>query len=329
MYQPETYAIALLFMIVTMICWGSWANMLKLCPKFSFQLFYWDYAVGLVLAALAWGFTLGSYGSAGLPFLADLAHTDGSHIGSALLGGVTFNIANLLLVTAINLSGLAVAFPVGIGLALVIGAVFSYCIAPRGNPLMLFGGILLVIVAILCDASAYRVREGKQATASRRGLTLSIFAGILMGLFYPFVAHSMSGEPALGPYAASLIFAIGVFLSTIPVNVWMMQHPLDGSQSVAMRQYFTAPSTWHLWGVLGGVIWCTGSTLNFVASRTAIVGPATSYSIGQGATMVSALWGVFIWREFAGSPVLAKRLIAAMFVFFITGLMSIALAPLF
>ncbi len=329
MYQPETYAIALLFTIITMICWGSWANTLKLCPKFRFQLFYWDYAVGLVLAALAWGFTLGSHGSAGVPLLANLSQADWSHIGLAILGGITFNIANLVLVAAINLSGLAVAFPVGIGLALVVGAVSSYCIAPRGNPLMLFGGILLVVAAIVCDASAYGVREGGQGARSRRGLILSIFAGLLMGMFYPFVSRSMSGEAALSPYASTLIFTIGVFLSTIPVNAWLMRRPLDGDQPVAMKEYFAAPCIWHLWGILGGLIWCTGSMLNFVASRTAIVGPATSYSIGQGATMVSAFWGVFVWREFSGAPALAKKLVAAMFALFIAGLMLVALSPLF
>jgi glucose uptake protein len=329
MYQPETYAIALSFMVITMICWGSWANTLKLCPGYRFQLFYWDYAVGLVLAALLWGLTLGSCGTSGLPLFADVAHADASHIGLALLGGVTFNIANLLLVIAISLSGLAVAFPVGIGLALVVGAVSSYCLAPRGNPWMLFGGILLVVGAILCDASAYRVRESKQAAASRRGLILSIVAGLLMGSFYPFVSGAMSGQPALGPYATTLIFTLGVFLSTIPANAWLMHRPLDGEQPVAMSKYFEAPAMWHVWGVLGGVIWCTGGALNFVASRTTIVGPATSYSIGQGATMVSALWGVFVWREFATAPALAKKLIVAMFALFVAGLLLVALAPLF
>jgi glucose uptake protein len=329
MYQPETYAIALAFMIITMICWGSWANTLKLCPGYRFQLFYWDYAIGLLLAALLWGLTLGSCGSSGLPLFADLTHTDASHIGLALFGGVTFNVANLLLVVAISLSGMAVAFPVGIGLALVVGAVTSYCIAPSGNPWMLFGGILLVVGAILCDAFAYRVREGEHSTTSRRGLILSVIAGLLMGAFYPFVSMAMSGKSALGPYAATLIFAVGVFLSTIPANAWLMHKPLDGDKPIAMRRYFEAPASWHLWGLLGGVIWCTGGSLNFVASRTTIVGPATSYSIGQGATMVSALWGVFVWREFAEAPSLAKRLIVAMFALFVAGLLLVALTPLF
>lgn len=329
MFQPETYAVALSFLIVTMFCWGSWANTMKLCPGFRFQLFYWDYAAGLVAGSLAWGLTLGSCGTVGLPFFADLGHASAAHFCLALAGGITFNIANLLLVAAINISGLAVAFPVGIGLALVVGAVSSYLLTPRGNPWMLFGGILLVLAAIVCDAAAYRARESSQAAASRRGLVLSILAGLLMGLFYPFVARAMSGEAALGPYAVSFVFSVGVLLSTIPANAWLMHRPLDGDQPVTMRPYLAAPRLWHLWGLLGGLIWCTGTTLNFVASRTAIVGPATSYSIGQGATMVSAAWGVFVWREFAQAPALARRLIVLMFALFVIGLLLIALAPLY
>jgi len=334
MYQPESYAIALSFMIITMLCWGSWANTMKLAPGFRFQLFYWDYVIGLFVGALLWGLTLGSNGAAGLPFLTDLTHAHSQNILYALTGGIIFNIANLLLVAAIDVAGLAVAFPIGIGLALVVGAVSSYLLAPKGNPVMLFAGVALVAAAIICDAAAYRAREGAAARkASARGITLSLVAGLLMGTFYPFVSKAMSsntpGELAPGPYAISFLFVCGVALCALPFNYFLMRKPLDGKPPVTMAGYASAEPSWHLWGVLGGVIWCTGATLNFVASRTAIVGPAVSYSIGQGATMVSAAWGVFIWREFAAAPVHAKRLLIAMFVLFLLGLTCVALAPLY
>lgn len=329
MFQPESYLLALGFLIVTMLCWGSWANTVKLCPGYRFQLFYWDYVGGLILGALLWGLTLGSCGSTGLSFLADLRSAGPEQIEMALAGGITFNIANLLLVAAIDIAGLAVAFPVGIGLALVVGAVSSYLINPHGNPWMLFGGIALVMAAIVLDARAYGLREGGKSPAGRRGVILSILAGLLMGLFYPFVAKAMSGPEGVGPYAVSFLFAIGVLLCSIPVNWLLMRKPLDGGEPVEMIGYFTAPLRFHLWGLVGGLIWCTGTTLNFVASRTQIVGPAVSYSIGQGATMVSAAWGVLIWHEFAHAPQSAKRLIRWMFLFFLLGLSAVALAPLF
>lgn len=329
MYQPQSYAVALAFMIVTMLCWGSWANTLKLAPGYRFQLFYWDYAIGLILGAVAWGLTLGSAGVIGPSFVADVTHAARHNILLALVGGIDFNVANLLLVAAIDVAGLAVAFPVGIGLALVVGAVSSYLLAPKGNPLMLFVGVALVVAAIVCDAAAYRAREATKQSAGKRGILLSLAAGLLMGTFYPFVSRAMAGDNAPGPYATSFFFTLGVALCAIPFNYLLMRKPLDGKAPVGMAGYAQAKPSWHLWGILGGVIWCTGATLNFVASRTTIVGPAVSYSIGQGATMISAAWGVFIWREFAAAPRLAKQLLFCMFVLFLLGLTMIAIAPLY
>jgi len=329
MYQPETYAASLLFMVISMLCWGSWANTLKLCPGYRFQLFYWDYVIGLIGGAIFWGSTLGSFGSTGMPIYAEMMNAGHTHIILAVAGGVIFNIANLLLVTAIDIAGLAVAFPIGIGLALVVGAAGNYLVSPKGNPLLLFGGIALVVAAIVLDAAAYRLRESSRRAMSRRGIVISLISGLTMGAFYPFVSKSMTGQSALGPYAALAFFVLGVALCAIPVNYLLMRVPLDGSAPAAMRGYAGAPAAWHLWGVLGGMIWCTGAVLNFAAAHAHLVGPAVSYSIGQGATMISACWGVFIWCEFSAAPFRAKKLLAWMFVFFVCGLTAIALAPIF
>jgi len=329
MYQPQVYGVTLSFLVLSMACWGSWANTLKLCPGFRFQLFYWDYVIGLLIGAAVWGMTLGSIGSTGTGFFADLSQAGTHSILLAMTGGVIFNIANLLLVTAIDIAGLAVAFPVGIGLALVVGAVSSYVIAPQGNSLLLFGGIALVVVAIVFDALAYRLREASRPATSKRGIVISLIAGVLMGCFYPFVSKSMVGDHAAGPYAAVLFFVLGVAVCAIPVNYLLMRNPLDGEAPAAMDAYTKAPGVWHLWGVLGGAIWCTGAVANFVASQAHIVGPAVSYSLGQGATMISACWGVFVWKEFTHAPSRSKAFVTWMFVFFLCGLTAVAVAPLF
>ncbi len=347
MLLPETYVAALCLTILTMLCWGSWANSIKLCPGFRFQLFYWDYAIGMAVGALFWGITAGSMGRAGLPFFADMRQTAAAPMVYAMIGGVIFNVANLLLVAAIEVAGMAVAFPVGIGLALVIGAISNYVIKPVGNPLLLFGGVALVVVAIVLDAAAYRKREDtSKATAagtptdgsssvgrsSARGIVLSLACGVLMGCFYPFVARALNGEPgrpAPGPYAVTMFFTIGLLISTVPVNWLLMKKPLDGKEPVSGADYWKAPVGWHLAGTLGGAIWLTGGVANFLASGTHLVGPAVSYSIGQGATMVSACWGVFVWREFAGAPRAATVLLVLMFAFFLAGLTAVALAPLY
>jgi glucose uptake protein len=329
LYQPETYAIALTFMVLSMLCWGSWANTVKLCPGYRFQLFYWDYVIGLLLGALVWGLTLGSAGPSGRPFFQDLTTTPHSNLVLALIGGIIFNVANLLLVAAIEIAGLAVAFPVGIGLALVVGAVSSYILSPNGNPVMLFGGVTLVVAAIVCDAIAYRLREREHLATSRRGVIISLVSGLLMGSFYPFVSRAMDGPGAPGPYAVSFYFVVGVALCAIPFNYLLMRKPLDAQPPVTISGFSAAPLGWHLWGILGGAIWCTGGVLNFVASRAHIVGPAVSYSIGQGATMISACWGVFIWREFSSASAQAKTCLFWMFVLFLFGLTLVALAPIF
>jgi glucose uptake protein len=327
-YQPETYSIALTFMILSMLCWGSWANMMKLCPGYRFQLFYWDYVIGLFVGAVVWGLSLGSIGTSGYSFVADLAHADGHHTEMAIAGGAVFNVANLLLVAAIEIAGLAVAFPVGIGLALVVGAVSSYVITPAGNPVLLFCGIAVVVVAIVLDAAAYRLRE-RQKSVTTRGVVLSLISGVLMGSFYPFVSRAMTGTAAPGPYAVSFYFAVGVGLCSLVANTVLMRRPLDGREPVSFRAYAQARPIWHLWGIIGGAIWCTGAIMNFVASRAHIVGPAVSYTIGQGATMISASWGVLVWHEFSAAPPRSKRLLGWMFFFFLCGLTAVALAPVF
>ena len=315
-----------------MICWGSWANTLKLCPGYRFQLFYWDYVLGMAAGAVFWGLTAGSMGSAGTPFLADLKQTAAGPMLYAIAGGAIFNVANLLLVAAIDVAGLAVAFPVGIGLALVIGAISNYVLKPVGNPLLLFGGVALVVVAIVLDAAAYRKREAtaKATTGARHfyqpglrradGLLLSVCGARI---------ERRTGQACSGPYAVTMFFMIGVLISAVPANWLLMKKPLDGKEPVDGAGYWRAPLGWHMAGALGGAIWCTGGVANFLASGAHLVGPAVSYSIGQGATMVSACWGVFVWREFAGAPRQAKMFLVLMFIFFLAGLGAVALAPLY
>jgi len=329
MYQPEAYGIALLFMIVSMLCWGSWANTMKLAPGYAFQLFYWDYILGILLGSLVWGLSLGNVGGGEMSFLANIAQADAPHVLFAITAGVVFNVANLLLVAAIDIAGLAVAFPVGIGLALVVGVLLNYALAPKGNPLLLFGGVVLVLLAIVIDAAAYRKREQKAQSVSTRGIQISIVCGILMGLFYPLVTKAISGQASLGPYSVAFFFAIGAALCAIPVNYLFMRRPLTGAPAVSMSGYVQAKPLWHVWGIVGGLIWCTGTVFNFVASYAHMVGPAVSYAIGQGATMVSACWGVFVWKEFAGAPPEARRLIPVMFLVFLVGLGLVAVAPIF
>ena len=120
MFVLESYPWAVVFCVITMFCWGSWANTQKLAKKgWRFELFYWDYTIGVLLLTVILGLTLGSSGTVGRSFVPDLQQASHANIHSALVGGAIFNLANILLVAAIDIAGMSVAFPVGIGLALV------------------------------------------------------------------------------------------------------------------------------------------------------------------------------------------------------------------
>jgi glucose uptake protein len=321
----ESYVVAVSLCFMTMLCWGSWANTQKLATKeWRFQLFYWDYALGVVLLALVLAFTLGSMGTAGRSFLPDLRQADASSMTSALLGGVVFNFANILLVAAIDIAGMAIAFPVGIGLALVIGVVTNYLAAPVGNPVLLFIGVGCIVVAILVDAMIYKRLPSTGQRSVVKGLIISILAGVSMGFFYRFVAASMAADfavPAAGkftPYTAVVVFSVGLFLSNFLWNSIVMARPFSGPP-VSYRDYFSKGNArLHSIGILGGVVWSIGMSLSIIASGAA--GFAISYGLGQGATMVASLWGVFIWKEFRDAPAGTNRYVTMMFLLFLVGL---------
>jgi glucose uptake protein len=329
----ESYKVAVLMCIITMICWGSWANTQKLASKeWRFQLFYWDYCIGVLLLTLLFAFTLGSMGDSGRSFVDDLRQADMKYVGSAFLGGVVFNVANILLVAAIDIAGMAVAFPIGIGLALVLGVITNYYTVDTAenpvNPVLLFTGVACVAAAIIIDALAYRRIPSSGQKTTVKGIVLSVLCGILMGQFFRFVAAAMPpslkriSDPdmagMLTPYTALVFFALGLFLSSFVVNTLVMMKPFVG-EPVPFSDYFTKGSfRLHLIGIVGGMIWGVGMSFAILAGDAASY--AISYGLGQGATMVAAFWGVFIWREFRDAAPGTNRLLALMFALFIVGL---------
>lgn len=331
MYIVNSYFIAVLLCIVTMICWGSWANTMKLKPlSWPNPLFYWDYCLGIVLFTLLLALTFGSYGENGRSFFNDLSQASGKALGSAFLGGVVFNLSNLLWVAAAAVAGMAVAFPIAVGLALVIGVILNYAAEAKGDPILLFAGVGLVVVAVVVNAIAYQTVPGKTKGDTRKGMILSILAGIIMGFFYRFVAAGVSlnfTTPEAGlltPYSAVFIFSVGCYISGFIWNTYFMCKPVEGSPST-YKQYFTlaTPKT-HIIGIIGGAIWAMGLSFSILAAEQA--GPAISYSLGQGSTMVGAAWGVFVWKEFKQAPKSTNWLLLLMFACFIAGLVMITLA---
>jgi len=330
MFIPQSYPLAIILCIITMLCWGSWGNTQKLAGKsWRFELFYWDYVLGIVLFSLLLGFTLGSSGESGRSFTADIAQAAPKNMLNSFLGGVIFNASNILLVAAMAIAGMAVAFPVGVGIALALGVIINYVFAPKGNPMLLFIGVGFIVAAIIIDALAYKKHSASLQQVSKKGILLSVSAGVLMALFYRFVASSMatdfvSPEPGkLTPYSAVFFFAIGVLVSNFLFNYLIMKKPFEG-EPLSFGDYAKGSYGVHLTGILGGVIWNIGMSMSIIASGKA--GFAISYGLGQGATLIAALWGVFIWKEFRGASKTVNKLILFMFLAYLAGLALLVFA---
>lgn len=328
MFIVNSYFLAIVFCFVTMLCWGSWGNTQKLVQKsWRYELFYWDYVIGMVVFALLLGLTMGSIGSEGRSFVADLAQVSWRSLGWVLLGGVVFNASNILLSASVSLSGMSVAFPLGVGLALVLGVIVNYVGQPTGNPVLLFAGVALVVAAIVCNSVASGIQQKKSdasAGSNKKGILLAVCAGVLMSLFFRFVVKGMAiddfTEPMPGmmtPYSAVFIFSLGVLASNFLFNTLVMRYPFVG-EPVSYSAYFKGTARPHLVGMLGGAIWCLGTAFSYIASGAA--GSAISYGLGQGATMVAAIWGVFVWKEFRGGSRGVYGLLTLMFILFFTGL---------
>ncbi|MBU2554253.1 MAG: multidrug DMT transporter permease [Bacteroidetes bacterium] len=330
MFIVSSYTLAVGLCFITMLCWGSWANSQKIAAKtWRFELFYWDYVIGILLFSLLFGFTLGSSGDSGMGFVESIKQASTSSIVNSMIGGVIFNLSNILLVAAIAIAGMATAFPVGVGIAMVLGVLINYLAAPKGDPTLLFIGVGIVVIAIILDALAYKKLAAIAQKTSTKGILLSIVAGFLMAWFFRFIASAIADDPfypeagKLSPYAAFFFFAIGVLISNFIFNTYLMKKPIEGSP-VNFKQYFQGNFRSHLSGIIGGGVWALGTSLSLLAASKA--GYAISFGLGQGATMIGAFWGVFIWKEFKGAGKSVNIMLTLMFILFTTGLAIIILA---
>lgn len=321
MYIVSSYPIAVILSIITMFAWGSWANTQKLASaSWPFQLFYRDYVIGVLIFSLIFAFTIGSHGSNGQDFLTNLFQAGLDVLILAFIGGVVFNLANILLVAAIDLVGMAVAFPIAIGISCSLGTVINYISNPSGaKQYLLFSGIAFFLIAVILNSMAFKKIQSTKKIKSAKGIYIAIISGVLMGLFYYAVASSISASfnvieaQKLTPYTAIVIFSLGVVLSDFIWNSNLMVN-LKLWNRVNYREYFNGKLNLHLIGIGGGIIWSLGMCLSIISGGKA--GYAISFGLGNGATMVAALWGVFVWKEFKNSTKSTYLLAGAMFIFF-------------
>ena len=326
MFTPHSLETALLMMIGSALFWGSWANTYKGVKNYRFELFYWDYAVGIFLISLILAFTMGSTGNDASSFLNNVRSADTQNIVMAMIGGAIFNLANLLLVAGMDMVGIAIAFPLAIGIALAVGVILSYALQPRGNALLLTVGVVCALVAVFLDGKAYGSLASTGKVVSKKSIIVCVVSGVLMGLWAPFMAramtHAQNGD-ALGPYSGAVFLTLGALLSCFIWNIYFMKKPLVG-EPVSFSGFFQTSISNHMLGLLGGILWGTAMVFNLVAAS--FTGVAISYAIGQSAPMIAALWGIFVWKEFAGAPGKAKMYLAGMFAFYCLAILFVAKA---
>jgi glucose uptake protein len=324
MLLVQNYTLAVVLCVLAMICWGSWQNTQNLIGKqWRFELFYWDYSLGIVLFALLMAFTFGSFGHQGRSFLPDIAQADAKNILSAAFGGFIWNIGTLLLVASISIAGMSVAFPIGGGIGWTLGILINYIGKPEGNPLFLFGGTGIIVIAILLSMQSYKKLADQQKKPSFKGIALALMAGLCIAFFYRFVASSLASDftPAdagkISSYTAVVFFSLGALVSTMILNPIFMAKPVEGAP-VRMSEWFSGNSRAHLLGMLGGFIWCLGNSVSFMSVGAA--SPAISYGLSNAAPVVAALWGIFVWKEFKDAPKGTNLLLTLMFICYVAGL---------
>jgi glucose uptake protein len=327
MVPVQNYTLAVFLCALAMVCWGSWQNTQNLIGKeWRYELFYWDYSLGIVLFALIMAFTFGSFGGQGRSFISDVKQADPQYLLSAAVGGFIWNIGTLLLVASISIAGMSVAFPIGGGIGWTLGILINYLGKPEGSPLFLFGGTLVIILAILFSMQSYRKLANHRKKPSFTGILLALLAGICIAFFYRFVALSLATDfsPAddgkISSYTAVVFFSLGALISTIMVNPLFMARPVQG-EPVKISEWFKGPSRAHLLGILGGFIWCLGNSVSFMSVGAA--SPAISYGLSNAAPVVAAIWGIFVWKEFKDAPKGTNLLLTLMFAFYIIGLVLI------
>jgi glucose uptake protein len=344
----------LVLMAIGMICWGSWANTFKLAGKWRFELYYFDFALGLMLFALLYGVTLGNLGFDGFGFMDSVLNAGKREWMFALGAGVVFNLGNVLLLAAISTAGMALAFPVAFGVALILGAIISWAANPGGTMLFLWAGCLAVAGAIVADTIGYRalgrlrheaLAMAGQAPSTRRpsdikGVALALVGGLLLGCVPPLLQRATVADVGLGPYAVWVFFGAGVVVTTLAASMFLLNISMQGEE-LSISAFVKSTPRQHMLGVAGGGLWCTGAIANFVAvyantapgangglpAGAAPVGAAPMYILAQGAALLAAAWGVLVWKEGEDGDLVVKLMMALTLFLFAGGVVLVALSP--
>lgn len=342
MILPGSQLYNIILLVFGMLCLGTWANTFRMTSRWRFELYCFDFAFGVVLAALLIGFTFGNLGWDGFALTDDLGIAAKQKEAIAVASGMVFSLGNMLILGALSVAGVTVAYLIGLGIMLTTGMVIMYFTSPSGNGTMLAAGAFLVIVAAVLLSVSIRLhslgrlmiqmREGKtkstRKTVSMKGPILATAGGIVAGICFPLMNASREGDAGLGPYSLGLLFAVGVVVATVIFNLFFMNLPVQG-EALEVTAYFNGRSKSHWLGVLGGVLFYVGLVSTLIVARAEgrnIVQPVTIRALTLAATAVGILWGLLRWKEFAGAGGKVRTLLLISLFLFAVGIVGLSAA---
>jgi glucose uptake protein len=365
MYFPASHSTSLLIVILAAICWGSWANMQKLARPRRYELYSFDFILGLLAVSAAAAYTFGSWNAAELTFQENLLVTGYRNMAWAVGAGMVFSIGYSFLAAAVSVSGLAVAFPISMGVALVVGAGWDFTTGIQKGALLAMSGSLLVLIAVAVVGYAYgshvdhllaaikqpafrpdpRARPAgpkpvrpPSAAQARPGaaqarpsaaqtIVLGVISGFAFGFLRPLVDNARAGDNGVAPYSLALLLGGGMLAMTLAMTPFLFNFPVSGGP-LGLRDLSSGSAVQHLYGILGGALAgasLLGGFVIAVVPGAAGVAPGLGYAIAQGGTVLAALWGLLAWREFGSASGRIRILFAVVLVLFALGVGMLSL----
>ena len=323
MLLPASPAATLALVLISLICWGIWANTLKMAGKWRFELYICDFALGFALLAVVAAFTAGTLSSSELTFQENFLVASYRNIAYVLLAGAIFNAGNMLLTATVSMAGMALAFSITCGVALTVAAIRSLIFDSPGGMLVVLAGAALLLAAVVLAAYAYsqllraraegvkhaalqadpRAKLGKRpprVPGAALPVTLAAIGGLALGLFHPLLDLGRAGDNAVAPYGLTLLFAASILGSTVLLVPFFFTFPVSG-QPIAFRDYFSGTSKQHLLGLLGGVLAGCGFLTAMLALAVPRNGVGLSYGLSEAGPLLAVICGLFIWSEYRGA----------------------------
>jgi glucose uptake protein len=348
MIFPSSDLASFLVLVFSMICWGSWANTQKLVRPRRFELYYYDFIFGFLAAAVLAAFTFGSLNTSELSFQENFLITAYRNMAWAVAAGMVFGIGNIFLLATVSISGLAVAFPVALGTAVVVGTAWNLVTGAQNSAMLAILGVLLVLIAVVIVAFAYgnhldrllaartntalrpdpRLQRPPKSPSAAQAVILGVISGFAFGFVRPLTDLARETDNGVAPYGLALLLGAGMLAMAVLLTPFFFNFPVAG-EPLGLRHLFSGSGMQHFYGFIGGVLAgaaVLGAFVVAAAPATARVTPGITYALMQGGTLLAALWGLLVWREFKSADLRVRTMFAVLLIVFALGIGMLSVA---